>query len=57
MVKAVFLDFYGTVVYEDNDPIQSIIERILKTGILKNKEKIGTCWWKRFSSLLYSFLW
>jgi len=44
MVKAVFLDSYGMVVYEDNDPIQSIIERILKTGISKNKEEIGTYW-------------
>lgn len=45
------MDFYGTVVYEDNDPIQSIVKRIFETGTAKSKEEIGAFWWKRFSSL------
>lgn len=44
MIKAIFLDFYGTVVHEDNDVVRKIIEEIADTGNEKNgrrSEAIG----------------
>ena len=51
MIKAIFCDFYGTVVYEDDEPIKAIIERIYKSGYATSKKEIGTYWWQRFSAL------
>jgi 2-haloacid dehalogenase/putative hydrolase of the HAD superfamily len=48
MVKAVFLDFYGTVVYEDNEIIKVITERILLSGKAQNAVEIGSFWWQDF---------
>ena len=32
MVKAFFLDFYGTIVHEDGEVIKKITQIIMKTG-------------------------
>ena len=34
MLKALFCDFYGTVVFEDSEPIHTIVERIYQSGML-----------------------
>ncbi len=36
MIKAVFIDFYGTVVHEDGEVIQKISQEIFNTGIARN---------------------
>lgn len=51
MIKAIFCDFYGTVVFEDDEPIRSIVERIYQTGNANSTKEIGEFWWKRFSEL------
>lgn len=51
MVKAVFLDFYGTVVHEDGAVIEIINERIFKSGEAENKCDIGNFWWDEFSKM------
>ena len=51
MIKALFCDFYGTVVYEDDDPINSIVDRIYRAGGAESREEISTFWWRRFSAL------
>lgn len=51
MIKAIFLDFYGTVVHEDDMVIDNITELIFQKGKAKNKEKIGAFWWDEFSRL------
>jgi len=51
MLKAIFCDFYGTVVYEDDEPISMIIERIYQTGNAESKKEIGKYWWQCFSAL------
>lgn len=53
MIKALFCDFYGTVVLEDDEPINTIIEHIYKygNGNAHRKSEIGTYWWQRFSTL------
>ncbi len=35
MVKAVFIDFYGTVVHEDGEVIKNISQEIFDTGTVK----------------------
>lgn len=50
--KAVFLDFYGTLVHEDNDIIPIICDRIkANTNIDCNTREIGSYWWKEFSNI------
>ena len=44
MVKAVFLDFYGTVVHEDGEVIQIISKKIMKSGNTKNPSDVGAYW-------------
>lgn len=56
MIKAIFLDFYGTVVSEDNEVIQTIIERIMKTGSSEKISDIGAYWWNTFQEMfLHSY--
>lgn len=51
MVKAVFLDFYGTIVHEDDTVIEIISERITSSGEVNNKSDIGAFWWNEFSRM------
>ena len=51
MLKAVFCDFYGTVVFEDDEPISIILEKIFQSGNAESKKEIGAFWWQRFSTL------
>lgn len=39
MLKAIFIDFYGTVVHEDGAVIEIITEEIYKTGTAQNRTK------------------
>lgn len=40
MVKAIFIDFYGTVVFEDGECVGKISQLIYETGKAEWKEKI-----------------
>jgi 2-haloalkanoic acid dehalogenase type II len=51
MIKAVFLDFYGTVVHEDGVVINIVSERIYQTGNVVDKAQIGTFWWNEFKNM------
>lgn len=51
MIKAVFLDFYGTVVHEDGEVIKEITAIIMKTGKVDDKSQIGTFWWNEFQTM------
>ena len=53
MIKALFVDFYGTLVEEDDIIVSSIIENIVNNSDIKNinKKDIGQYWWKEFVSL------
>lgn len=50
MVKAIFIDFYGTLVHEDGKIIKQISQEIYDTGKVDNKSEIGTYWWNEFQS-------
>lgn len=52
-LKAVFLDFYRTLVHEDDDIIPIICEKIrINTDIECSNQDIGTFWWKTFSEMI-----
>ena len=51
MTKALFVDFYGTVVHEDGEVIKKITQIIYDTGKVENKSEIGFFWWKEFQDL------
>jgi len=50
-IKAVLLDFYGTLVHEDDLFIREICEKILHTSEVPTTiEQISAVWWNIFSS-------
>lgn len=50
--KGILLDFYGTLVEEDDDVIQSICSKLAESSEIKATEKdIGHYWWKQFTDL------
>ena len=51
MVKAFFVDFYGTVVHEDGQIIKKITDIICDTGKVLNRSDVGSYWWKEFQTL------
>ena len=51
MIKALFFDFYGTIVHEDGVVIDEIATIISNTGNGTNKLTIGSYWWKVFQEL------
>lgn len=52
MIKAVFLDFYGTLVEEDDKYIDLICRRIAaKSKVCADSKEIGLYWWKVFTGL------
>lgn len=51
-IKALFLDFYGTLVHEDDDIIPGICEQIRQASAGGcTPEEIGRYWWQTFSSM------
>ena len=53
MIKAFFLDFYGTVAHEDGKIIKKITEIVCDTCIVENKSEIGFILVERFSNNVY----
>ncbi|MCM3783435.1 hypothetical protein M3231_10655 [Neobacillus mesonae] len=51
-IKAVFLDFYGTLVHEDDDILPLIYEQIqISAGRECTHREIGSYWWRAASSM------
>ncbi len=51
MIKGFFIDFYGTVVFEDGEKVTKISRLLYETGNGKNAGEIGNYWWSRFKTL------
>ena len=51
MIKAFFLDFYGTVVHEDGEVVKKISQLIYETGKSENPSEVDSFWWKDFQNL------
>ena len=54
MIKALFVDFYGTLVHEDGEIIKEITKIIHDTGNGAEPSEIGSFWWKDFQNLFVS---
>lgn len=50
-IKALFVDFYGTIVHEDGEVIKKITDIIQKTGVAEVKSEIDSFWWKDFQTM------
>ncbi len=50
-IKALFVDFYGTIVHEDGEVIKKITDIIQKTGVAEDKSEIDSFWWKDFQAM------
>lgn len=50
MVKAVLIDFYGTIVHEDGEVIKKISQEIFDTGNVEDQSEIGSYWWNEFQA-------
>jgi len=55
MIKAIFIDFYGTVVFEDGEVIERVVREIIRTqkdntGSTEDKSSIDGYWWKEFQT-------
>lgn len=51
MIRAFFLDFYGTVVHEDGEIIREITQIICDTGTAEDTAEIGRYWWGQFQGM------
>lgn len=51
MIKALFLDFYGTVVHEDGAVIREITQKIFETGRATDQKEIASFWWNEFQTM------
>jgi len=53
MIKAIFIDFYGTLVEEDDKIVASIIDNIVNESNIENinRSDVGQFWQKEFVSL------
>ena len=54
MAKAVFIDFYGTIVHEDGEVIKKVSQEIFDTGNVNDKSEIGAYWWNEFQTAFLS---
>lgn len=54
MIKAIFIDFYGTVVHEDGEVIKKISQKIFDTGTVHDISEISTYWWNEFQTAFLS---
>lgn len=51
MIEAIFLDFYGTVVFEDGENVNKISQILYETGNAQSVGEIGNYWWNCFKTL------
>ncbi len=51
MVKAIFIDFYGTIVHEDGEIVRRISQLICETGNAENAAQVDAYWWNTFKML------
>lgn len=52
MLKAIFMDFYGTVVYETSPSSIDVIRRIYTSGNADSIKEVTSYWWKTYKEQL-----
>lgn len=54
-IKAIFLDFYGTLVYEDDEIVSLICKEVCERAAKDcDSNEVGRVWWKEFTELFYN---
>ena len=53
MIKAFFVDFYGTVVHEDGDIVKKISKIITDTGNGADASEVDGFWWNDFKEMFH----
>ena len=48
MIKAIFMDYYGTVTYENGPIAMEVVKRIYKSSEASSLEEVFGWWWKAF---------
>lgn len=51
-IKAIFMDYYGTVTHESGPIAQEVIKRIYQNSRAKSPEEVYRYWWKKFKEKL-----
>ncbi len=51
MIKAIFIDFYGTIVFEDGEVVDKISKLIYETGNAQSVRQVDSYWWNSFRTL------
>lgn len=52
MIKAIFMDFYGTMVYENGPIALEVVQRVYKNSSAESVEEVFCYWWKTFREKL-----
>lgn len=52
MLRAIFMDYYGTVVQENGPIAMEIVKRIYKNSSAQSPEDVFSYWWKTFKEKL-----
>ncbi|MDE7243860.1 MAG: HAD family hydrolase [Oscillospiraceae bacterium] len=52
MIKAVFMDFYGTVTHENGPIAMEVVQKIYKTSSAESPEEVLRYWWTAFREKL-----
>ncbi len=51
MIKAFFVDFYGTLAHEDGEVVKQVSKIIYDTGKAESVSEIDGYWWREFQSI------
>lgn len=52
MIKAVFMDYYGTVVHENGPITMEVVKRIYRNSTASSPQEVFGFWWKSFKKKL-----
>lgn len=51
MIKAIFMDYTGTMIQEKGKDLEQIVYRIWKNSSLETPEETVKCWWSRLKTM------
>lgn len=55
MIKAIFMDYYGTVTFENGPISMEVVKRVYKSSSADSPEEVFRCWWKKYKQKLEEY--
>ena len=52
MINAVFCDFHGTIVHDDDEPLGIILKKMMESGTAASRQDIEAFWLQSYSALV-----